>query len=211
MQKILFFLVLLPLSTLIARENPFFPVDSSSTLSITTNQTQNLPPLKRVNLKLPSTARVIEKVTVEYKNLDGSLAKKSLDLEHSIDWHLPIAISQSSDVTVVKKVHLSKKSVYKRLFSLKFITLYANAKRLKIVTKDKLLRNFLLVQPNRIVCDFKRDVDIKGYSKNLRKTPFFKKIRIGTHEGYYRVVVRLDGYYQYTMQEKPYGYLFNLH
>ncbi len=212
MQKFLFFLVLLPLSTLIARENPFFPVGSTTTLPITTNQTQNIPPLKSVNLKFPSTARVIKKVTVEYKNLDGSLATKSLELEDSIDWHLPIFISQKHE-TSSKKLVATKKSIkhnYKKVASLSFISFYTDAKQLKVITKDKLLRNFLLVKPHRIVCDFKHQRDIGSYVKDMHKSIPFKKIRIGTHDGYYRVVIELDGYYIYHVKKIKNGYIFNL-
>lgn len=198
---------------LTARENPFFPVDNAEDIPLTTNKIENTQPLRRATIKLPSTARTIESVTVEYKNLDGSLSTKKIQLHNSIDWHLPLFISQNYAASPEKRTYTTnKKRVlnYKKLASLPFISFYADGKELKIVTKDKLLRNFLLVKPHRIVCDFKRETDIGSYIKKISSNSLFKKIRIGTHRGYYRVVIELDGYYQYKLIDKKGYYLFTL-
>ncbi len=199
-----------------ARENPFFPIDSAQDIPLTSNQANNLPILKRATVTLPSTARTIESVTVEYKNLNGSIAHKKVVIQNAIDWHLPIFISQnyneSNDKAVVKKrvIKQTKKVNYKKIASLKFISFYAKKNKLKILTKDKMLRNFLLVKPHRIVCDFKRDTDIGSYIKNTYKNSLFTKIRVGTHKGYYRVVIELDGYYSYKLNQIQNGYLITL-
>jgi len=77
MYKLTFLLFVLVYS-LVARENPFFPLSSELDIPLTTNQTQHIPALKRAALSLPSTARQIESVTVKYKNLDGSTDTKSI-------------------------------------------------------------------------------------------------------------------------------------
>ena len=64
-------------------------------MTITSNFTTTLDPLKRATLTLPSTARTIESVTIKYKNLDGSISEVSEELGNSVDWHLPIFISQN--------------------------------------------------------------------------------------------------------------------
>ncbi|WP_457749383.1 AMIN domain-containing protein [Sulfurimonas sp.] len=199
-----------------ARENPFFPINSDQDIPVTSNQVNTLPKLKRATVVLPSTARVIESVSVEYKNIDGSIAHKKVVLKNAIDWHLPIFISQNyneSNNNITAKKQKSKhtqKVHYKKIASLKFISFYADKNRLKIVTKDKMLRNFLLVKPHRIVCDFKRDTDLGSYVKNAYKNSLFTKIRVGTHKGYYRVVIELDGYYTYTVHQIQNGYLIQL-
>ena len=203
---------------LIARENPFFPSSGETDMPITSNQVNRLEPLKRATLTLPSTARTLESVTVEYTNLDGSIGTKKIQLHNAIDWHLPLFISQNygaspevpklvSKKGIKKSVH---KPVYKQIVVLPFIKFYADAKELKVLTKDKLLRNFLLVKPHRIVCDFARQTDIRSYVKHLPKPYLFKEIRVGTHKGYYRVVIELDGYYQYKVEKTAVGYLFTL-
>ncbi len=199
-----------------SRENPFFPIDSAQDIPLTSNQVQTVPMLKRATLTLPSTARTIQSVTVAYKNLDGSIVQKKVIIKNRIDWHLPIFISQNYNITnrqtppFIKKKKSAKKLSYKKITSLKFIAFYAYEKRVKILTKDKLLRNFLLVKPQRIVCDFKRNTDIGSFIKKAYKGSLFTKIKVGTHKGYYRVVIELDGYYTYKLSHIPGGYMITL-
>jgi len=213
MIKYLLLLFFIPLS-LLSRENPFFPVNNAEDIPLTSNQVEQIPALKRATVKLPSTARILKSVTVEYKNLDGSISKKRVELNNAIDWHLPLFISQNYNISrenrEVKNIKNRVKSTYKRVLSLPFIKFYENDKLLKIVTHDKMLRDFLLVKPHRIVCDFRRQTDIRSYVKKLPKSSRFKKIRIGTHKGYYRVVIELDGYYQYKTSKSKGAYIFQL-
>jgi len=221
MIRVFIFLLFVQLS-LAARENPFFPVDSAQTIPMTSNQVKYAPMLKRATIALPSTARSIESVTIAYKNLDGSLAKKSIELENSVDWHLPIFISQNYDNTPqvtkqppVKKIYKKinkklKKAKYKKIAGLAFIHFYAEGKKLKVITKDSMIRNFFLVKPHRIVCDFRRQTDMKSYVKKMPKKNIFKSIKVGTHKGYYRVVIELDGYYEYKLKNIKEGFIFTL-
>ena len=211
----LFLITLLLFISIQARENPFFPSNGEKDIPFTSNDDKTIPKLKRATLTLPPQARVIKKVTLEYKNLDGSLENKSIELDNSVDWHLPIFISQSYTEQVVekepvKKVLLKKKTTsYKNIAQIKYCKFYSSKNSLKILTQDKLLRNFLLVQPHRIVMDFKRDSSMKSYIKKIPDS-VFTKIRIGNHKGYYRVVVELDGYYRYKLKTIPDGYLITL-
>jgi hypothetical protein len=172
--------------------------------------------LKRATLTLPSTARTIQSVTVAYKNLDGSIVQKKVMIKNRVDWHLPIFISQNYNIANVgmnsdaQKSKTRRKIGYKKIASLDFITFFGDKKRVKILTKDKLLRNFLLVKPQRIVCDFKRDTDIGSFIKKAYKGSLFTKIKVGTHKGYYRVVIELDGYYAYKLSHIPGGYMITL-
>lgn len=189
-----------------ARENPFFPSDGEKDIPITTNTDESLSKLKRATIQLPSYARVIKKVTIEYQNLDGSIENKSTELDNSIDWHLPIFISQSyNEQTISKKTKFS----YKNIIKIKDAGFYISKNSLKIVTKDKLLRDFLLVQPHRIVMDFKKEASFRSYIKKIPDS-IFTKIRIGNHSGYYRVVVELDGFYRYRLKTIPSGYLITV-
>ncbi len=203
----IFVVLCLCLLSLGARENPFFPSEGEIDTPLTTNQKLDLSPLQRATLSLPSTARVIKSVTVSYKNLDGSIEKKSIELHNSVDWHLPIFISQSyiSPFDDTK----SEKKLFKEIVKLKFIELLEGKEELKLLTKDKLLRNFLLTKPHRIVCDFSRDITIRSYEKKIKdKKSVITKVRIGNHDGYYRVVIELDGYYRYALKKIDGGYLF---
>ena len=42
------------------------------------------------------------------------------------------------------------------------------------------------------------------------KNSVFTKIRVGNHDGYYRVVVELDGYYRYKLAKQADGCLVTL-
>jgi len=204
------FLLLFSLS-LFARENPFFPINSNLDVPLTSSQQKRVPPLQRATLSLPSTAREIVGFTVKYKNLDGSIATKSIELQNRVDWHLPIFISQNIELTNDMKIAPVKKHTkMSKLASLKFISIYAGDKAIKIATKDKLLRSFLLVKPQRIVCDFKRETDFGSYVKKSGIKSVVKQINIGTHNGYYRVVITLDGYYKYKVKKNSKGYFVYL-
>jgi len=204
---------LLLLANLDARENPFFPAKGEKDIPYTTNQTQTIEPLKRSSITLPSSARIIKKVTIEYENLDATVETRSIELKNRVDWHLPIFISQSYVETQKenKKQVVQKKEPqeFKEIASIQYAKFFENFKSLKIVTDDKIIRNFLLVKPHRIVLDFKKDVSIKSYSKE-NKNSRFSKIRVGNHEGYYRIVIELDGLYRYEMKKTEDGYILNL-
>jgi len=210
--KIIFILFLY--ISLTARENPFFNTNEAN-MPITSNQKIVLDPLKRVSLSLPSTAREIESITVKYKNLDGSISTKELKLNNTVDWHIPLFISQAyaplkERATTLKKA-VRKDTQFKKLYTLAFISFYQSNTTLKVVAKAAMIRNFLLVHPHRIVFDMKQDLSVRSYIKKLRKNKIFTKIRIGNHKGYYRVVVELDGYYAYTLHKNKNSYIFNLH
>ncbi|MDF1876239.1 AMIN domain-containing protein [Sulfurimonas sp. SAG-AH-194-L11] len=208
---LLIYLVLI--SSLTARENPFFPSKNETDIPYSSNKVALIQPLKRVALSLPSTARTLESVTITYKNLDGSIVSKKELVGNSIDWHLPVFISQNiggdEKKTSPKKEKIQAKKLTK-IANLTFISLYADHNHLNIITKDKLLRNFLLTQPHRIVCDFQRDIDIRSYEKTPKSGTAVTRVRFGNHKGYYRVVIELDGHYKYRLKTTKTGYAITL-
>ena len=206
MIRILLIAFLLTLTTQ-ARQNPFFPTKGEVDIPFTSNAKTTLDSLKRATITVPSTARVIKKVTIDFVNLDGTTSTKSINLNNAIDWHLPIFVSQSiGEVNSVKKVKVSTKKAkkYTKLFSLDFIKFYTKGKELKIITNDFMIRNFLLTSPHRIVLDFEKDLDMKSIFKNF-KSRYFKKISFGVHKDYYRVVIELDGHYRYKKEVRKKG------
>lgn len=202
---ILFISLILSLN---ARENPFFPAKDSQNLSISTNKIQQHDQLKRATISLPSSARILREVSVEYVNLDGSIEKKSISLDNSIDWHLPIFVTQSySNDPVIKKIVPEKKeNKFKKIVDYEFISFFTDGEVLKIVTKDKKIRNFMLIDPYRMVIDFKRECDFRSYQKTV-KNSIFRVIRVGNHNGYYRVVIELDGQYKLDLKKNNGSYI----
>ena len=216
--------IFLLLSLLEARENPFFPSNGERELPFTSNNNKTLPPLKKTSISLPSKARVLESVSVKYKNLDGSIESKTIKVENTIDWHLPLFISQSysedtptqnRDMQVIEKkdkisnISENKISKEEKFTSFAYANFSISGKSFMIDTKDELLRNFLLSKPHRIVLDFKRDANIKALTK-VNEGSVFAKMRIGNHDGYYRVVLELDGHYRYSLEKVSQGYQITL-
>lgn len=208
MRVILF--IALTYIALIARENPFFPTESMDSMPITSNQITKYPPLKRVAISLPDQARILKEITVSYKNLDGSIEKKSIEVERYVDWHIPLFVSQSYSPRDKAEISISKAENKREYIDFKFINFTIGKKKVLIHTKDKLIRNFLLVNPHRIVLDFKREANFLSYEKILTSIPF-KKLRMGNHDGYYRVVISLDGRYEYQTDTIDSGYRVQIH
>ena len=199
------FVIVLLCVIVYGRENPFFPTQENKELSYTTNKVHQLPPFESTKITLPDSARVLQSVVVEYKNIDGSITQKKVLIQKSIDWHQPIVISQGE--TFVEKP-LSKKEYFEKIAQMPFISFYASKMQLKIKTTDTLLRNFLLIKPDRIVLDFKRELDFR--TKSFQGKGIFQKITIGNHDGYYRVVIKLDGKYIYNIRKEKGYYLIIL-
>jgi hypothetical protein len=198
------------LLSLQGRENPFFPSKGENDIPYSSNQPRVIEPLKQSSITLPSTARKIKKVTIEYVNMDASIESRSISLDNSIDWHLPIFISQNytqRESKDLSSVVVDKK--FKKIASIKHAIFYSMGKKLKIVTDDEIIRNFLLVMPHRLVIDFKKDTNLKSYIKNISQN-IFTKVRIGNHAGYYRAVIELDGHYRYKIEKISNGYLIIL-
>jgi hypothetical protein len=207
------------LTSLYARENPFFPSQGEKDITYSSNQDTSLSSLKNVNITLPSQARVLEKVTVEFKNLDGSKESKSVELENSVDWHFPLVISQNGSTQTTKEdvkipetkkaKQTAQKKQFEKIASIQNASFYVSGKMLKITSDDAIMRNFFMVKPHRIVLDFKRDANIKAFVQN-NPNEIFSKIRVGNHSGYYRVVLELDGYYKYKLKKISGGYVVKL-
>ncbi len=189
-------------SLALARENPFFPSDGVKDLPITSNSDTRRPQLKRTAMTLPDSARILKQVTIKYQNLDGSLETKSIALDHKVDWHVPIFISQSYNdsklSTKPKKRHLTSSTLSKSISD--FIDYSISKNSITLTTQDKLLRHFIMINPHRVVMDFRRDSSFKSKNIPLKSKPF-TMIKYGNHSNYYRIVAVLDGKYRYTLKK----------
>lgn len=193
------FLLALALFTalLFARENPFQPVFDHNQFPVSTNTPEVLKPLKHEQFTLPSTARSVTRIIIEYKNLDGSIEQKSKELNKAIDWHVPI--------TVTHHFKKSKRKSFIKRADIGFITFYTKGSVMKLKTRHKILRHFMMANPHRIVLDFQGSLHFLAKKFTHFDAPFYR-VRIGNHEGYYRVVVELDGQYEYKIQKKSKAY-----
>ena len=188
------FLLLISFISLCARDNPFFPTDPNDIAQTTSNRIEVLKPFTTQNISLPNSARAIKAITITYQNLDGSISNETLDLNNKIDWHEPLIISHKKLDAPLTEVRKTSKVI-----DAKFIKFIPNSKTMRVLTKDKLLRNFMLTSPHRIVMDFSRDTSFKPMTFTVNEAPY-KKIRMGNHDKYYRVVMELDGQYKHKLQ-----------
>ncbi len=101
---------------------------------------------------------------------------------------------------------IAKKGVYRPL---PFLGLKFDKRSLRIVTSDEKIRVFHLANPFKVVIDFKRNAAFLSRHKKIGKAPFMA-VDIGNHEGYYRLVVTLDGPYRYSLSKIADGYILYL-
>lgn len=185
----------LSLCALLARDDPFeSPKQSEDSKSASKTDV-----FTNFNFKLPSTARKIKEITITYQNIDGSVDTQKFSIEKGIDWHYPISVSQLD-------AHIDKSPDYysenKIIFFIKDSKLYISAKR-------KMLRDFILPEPFRILIDFsKEDGDVE---KKLNiDDKYYKAITLIPHKDFLRVQLTLDGNYQYEVSKNDDGYILNL-
>ena len=194
-------IILLSISIAYTRDNPFDKTLSIKNLLISNNKPKIKEYLYQKEMKLPSKARVLKSVILNYQNLDGSIESININIDKAIVWGLPIIIKQNKTKS---KKELSEKFI--KVAEFKFLKFQANYKAMKIIVKDQKIRDFLLTNPHRIVIDFKKDLSF--YSKKIKLKTFpFKSILIGNHDKFYRIVIQLDGIYSYTIKEIKKGYI----
>ena len=181
-----------------ARENPFVPVAPiEEILPVSSNEVKTYTPLEYETFVLPDSVRAVTRIIVEYQNLDGSIDQKVKELDKSIDWHEPIVITH--------KKRTPQKDTFGAVGDYGFISFKTHGKVMKIQTKNSLLRHFMLAKPHRVVMDFARTSHF--LSKQFKATGIpYTIVRIGNHKDYYRVVVELDGQYEYKLEKAPYGF-----
>ncbi|WP_236618666.1 AMIN domain-containing protein [Lebetimonas sp. JH292] len=61
-----------------------------------------------------------------------------------------------------------------------------------------------LIKPFRLVLDFQKNADFLTMKRNI-KNSFVKKIVVGNHEGYYRIVIYFDTNYSYKLTKTDEG------
>ena len=213
---------------LLARENPFVPDDINATTLNSTNISQNSPKLDKIIAKFPSDARELVSATFNYKSIDGSIKQNSIDSNASFDWHDDIIISSQSPVTnetttdEQTKQATAKKAAPKLLSVppkieppldsvsfMDFIKFDIFNSKIEIINQDRLIRDFIINKPDKIVMDFNKNSEFNTQTIKVHKGPL-KKITIGAHKGYYRVVLFLDGNYHYGLRQSGNGYTLTL-
>jgi hypothetical protein len=185
MKKILFLLISV---FAFARVNPFIPVITNEN-----NHTLKKSTFQSKKLSLPSDARVLKSIIIKYQALNGSIKTITYPINKYIDWHDPLYVS-----TQIKKFNPIELKVG-------FLTFYIQQHKTLIQTNNKIIRHFMLVRPFRYVIDFRANKNFLTFSKTSNS--FIKKIVLGNHRGFYRVVLYLDGTYKVHITKTAEGYL----
>ena len=180
------FLLMSAFLILNARINPFEPV-------IKPDNIVKIKPeyFKKAVVKLPNDARVLKKIIFVYQSLSSDIKQKIVDIDKNIDFHSPIIVTHNPKSFGVKKIYF------------RYFTLYVKDRSVFIKTKDKLLRAFFLTKPFRLVLDFKRKCDFPTIKRKLNT--FVKKVVVGSHGSFYRVVLYLDANYEYKIKKTKEG------
>jgi hypothetical protein len=191
--RILFFILLSVF--LFARINPFEPV---------MNPNEKIRHVKKDYFKstkiyLPNDARVLKKVIFVYQSLNSDILKKEVLINKNIDFHAPIVITHNPENFEIKEIRFNS-----------LFTLFIKNKKIFIKTKDKLIRKMFLIKPFRIVLDFKKDTDFLTI-KRIIKNSILKKVIVGNHNGYYRVVLYFDANYKYKIARMDEGVKIELY
>ena len=183
-----------------ARENPFIPTDKTIKVGVATNKKSPIKQFESKRLNLPSTSRILKDVSITFQNLDGTTQTITAKIDKKIDWHKPLILSQdvNSHESLSQKVF---KSVVKSYKVSDFFSFDVSKNRILLHSSDKILRDFMVTNPFKIVIDFESDLD---FATKVQKVNFenFVKVTLGNHEGYYRVVIELDGQYTYKLNDK---------
>lgn len=82
-------------------------------------------------------------------------------------------------------------------------------KNIHIKTHNNLLREFSLKNPNRIVMDFKTNNVLQNKHFKM-ETDYVDEIYSGVHRNFYRLVIKLDGIYDYDIQKNVGEYIIKL-
>ena len=207
----------LAVSALLASDNPFSKEQNLSLVAPSEFQ--------REDIKFNSSARILKSITFNYINLDGSEDKTELNINKSIDWHNTYTImklknpdpSKVLDVSVtiperndsINDINTNIEIPLKvdKIYDFISYALYKN--KIKFNTNDELISDFSVGNPSKIVIDFKSEQI--SPTKNIRFiNSIFKRLDFGSHKGYYRLVIYLDGIYTYSIQKDSTGYTINL-
>ncbi|WRD63708.1 AMIN domain-containing protein [Helicobacter pylori] len=186
------------LSVLLARDNPFEPEINSKNLQGGFNGIYDSY-FKEIHVDLPTSARILKQITLTYQDIDGSIRSKVVGIDKSIDWHYPLKLSQ----------HTPNQVAFEKRYQIQdFDFLMANNTMI-LRSPYKILRSFVLVNPYRIVLDTQKGpLDI--YQNRDLNQKFFSQIKVGTHKDYYRITLILDGKYRYLLEEKNGAYELKL-
>ncbi|MFL1705383.1 AMIN domain-containing protein [Campylobacter sp. MOP7] len=81
--------------------------------------------------------------------------------------------------------------------------------KIKVITKDIKIKDFMILRDNKIVIDLKSSKPF--YTKIAEiNCGAFNNVKFGAHNDFYRIVITLDGRYKYAIDASEEGYLLKV-
>lgn len=192
-------IILIPLlltTSIIARDNPFFPASLQS--QTTSNIPDTTPKLGTYSIPLPDQSRILKEITVTLQNADGSIETKTYTIERSLDWHKQLLVTQGGSS---KPAEQPMPTGSARSADFGFVNAAVFQNKLVLKSSSTILRHFILTDPNRIIID----IDYKGVfdtSEKILNQKVFRTLAVGHHGKFARLTVTLDGRYHYKIEKK---------
>ncbi len=197
MKPIALFFMLCYALTLGARENPFQPVQ--------TTQSQSLSkPILVVDFE-PKIISVVK----EENSCKTPPQKPPQKEEIKSVWKQVVATTQKSKrIKKFKKKY--KKPKFRLIYKDENLKIYIKSRYIKIITNKKIQKSFFLKSPYRLVLDFQDDFFI--YDSILKRVGgnFIKELKLGTHELFFRLTFVLKRSFDHKITRLHNGYLIKL-
>jgi len=194
MKQIRIFLIISVVATLLyARENPFVPLVDMSQMPITSLDPTVKKELEEFEFSLPAGAMIIDSIVVNYQDASGRVKSQSYEVDKKINWHYPLYLSHTP------KKHFETKEYQ----PLDFVKIVHEGTTISIYTTDRMIRNFHLVNPFKLVFDFENKQSFLTKREKMDKPVV--EYAVGNHGSYYRVVFEFDATYRYEVKKIPNG------
>jgi len=146
------------ITTLFARENPFFSLSEGIALPVSSEKNTNKPPLTSMTYNFPNNSRLLKEVSFTFQNVDGSFETRKLEIDQSIDWRAPLVLSQSNIRSSPSTTKEKSSNVNNEL-----IQFIASGNKTSLIAKEPMIRQFTLTDPDSVVVDFKHSGAFESY------------------------------------------------
>ena len=115
---------------------------------------------------------------------------------------------RSTQLRTEKSIVSSERSIEitpPEILNYKYVRILLTQNKIRLETKDKLIKAFIAENPKVIILNFARRVDFATKKHTCMTAPFYE-VRLGAHKRYYSVVVELKSSHNYSVEKYSYGY-----
>jgi hypothetical protein len=176
----------------VSRENPFVPAVEQSQMPVTSSDPQIKESLDSQQIQLPQGAKILNTVTMHYQDSSGEIKTKEYTVDKKVDWHFPLVLRQTRGKQTTKNYKLGD-----------LVSITQEGYTALVRTEDMVIRDFHLSDPFKIVLDFRSKQAFGTKTVSMQKP--FEKAVMGSHRGYYRVVLQMDAVYEYSLRKTDGG------